>query len=238
MNNFFTIITINYNNFDGLKNTVKSVLNQTFVDVEFIVIDGGSTDGSKAYIQAHSEQFNYWVSEPDKGVYHAMNKGLSKATGEFCLFLNSGDYFYDDLVLERFVKLLDTKSVLVYGLIKWEGNQKLWNPPAGIKDFELAFHSLIPHQAAFFKTSIIKKIGGYKEEFKVISDWGLMLEIIKKGFKAQKIDLIISICENQGISSTMENIISYERKKYLLKFSLFTLFRAYLYNFKNYFSKK
>jgi len=233
-----SIITVNLNNVEGLSNTLNSIFIQRHQPKEVIVVDGGSTDGSLECINENSENITFWVSEQDNGVYHAMNKGLKLANGEFCLFLNSGDYFYDDLVLERFIKLLDTKSVLVYGLIKWEGNQKLWNPPAGIKDFEMAFHSLIPHQGAFFKTSIIKKIGGYKEEFKVISDWGLMLEIIKRRFKVQKIDLIISICENQGISSTMENIISYERIKYLLKFSLFTLFRAYLYNFKNYFSKK
>ena len=84
-----SIITINYNNLNGLKNTIKSVLDQSFFDFEFIVIDGGSTDGSKGYIELNSAKINYWVSESDRGVYHAMNKGLSKVTGEFCLFLNS-----------------------------------------------------------------------------------------------------------------------------------------------------
>src|SRR5688572_27521016 len=96
-----SIITINYNNLDGLKRTVDSVVNQTWQEFEYIVIDGGSTDGSGAYIESKSKHFHYWVSEPDKGIYNAMNKGIVKATGEYLLFLNSGDHFFNDTVLEK-----------------------------------------------------------------------------------------------------------------------------------------
>jgi glycosyltransferase involved in cell wall biosynthesis len=233
-----SIITINLNNLVGLSNTLNSILIQTNQTKEVIVIDGGSTDGSLDFLKQNSENISYWVSELDKGVYHAMNKGLKIAKGDYCLFLNSGDYFIDEFVLERVRNLIEPNSALIYGLIMWEENQKIWNPPADIKDFEMAFYSPIPHQAAFFNTSLIKSLGGYKEDFFVVSDWGLMLEIVKRRLKVQKIDLIISICENQGISAKMENIISSERKKYLFKFSFFTLFKAYLFVVKNYFFKK
>lgn len=232
MNNFFTIITINFNNLDGLKNTVKSVLNQSLVDVEFIVIDGGSTDGSKAYIQANSEQFNFWVSEPDKGVYHAMNKGLSKATGEFCLFLNSGDYLYDSLVLADVFSQIDRSVSMCYGLIEWESSNVLWNPRRDIAYFEMAFQSLIPHQGVFFNTSLLLKIGGYKEEYRVISDWAAMLTLLHIGGSSQKIDRIISICETQGISATYERLAKKERVHYLWRYARRTFFLGYLYELK------
>ena len=96
-----TIITINYNNLEGLKRTVESVLNQTWQEFEYIVIDGGSNDGSAEYIESQSEHIDYWVSEPDKGIYNAMNKGIAKARGEYLLFLNSGDHLYSAKVLEE-----------------------------------------------------------------------------------------------------------------------------------------
>ena len=93
-----TIITINYNNKEGLIKTFESVKKQTWSEFEFFVIDGGSTDGGKELIERNS-QIDYWVSEKDSGVYNAMNKGIRKATGEYVIFMNSGDFFYDEFVL-------------------------------------------------------------------------------------------------------------------------------------------
>ena len=86
-----SIITINYNNREGLKKTINSVINQTFRDFEYILIDGGSEDGSKEIILQHEAQFSYWRSEKDHGIYNAMNKGILAAKGDYLLFLNSGD---------------------------------------------------------------------------------------------------------------------------------------------------
>ena len=97
----YSIITINYNNRDGLENTIKSVINQTCQDFEYIVIDGGSTDGSVDVINKYADKIDYWISEPDKGIYNAMNKGILRAHGEYLNFMNSGDYFYDNEVLEK-----------------------------------------------------------------------------------------------------------------------------------------
>lgn len=234
----FSIITVNFNNLKGLKKTFNSVVGQSFCNYEFIIIDGGSLDGSKEFLCENSSNINYWVSETDRGVYHAMNKGLIKAKGKFCLFLNSGDFFYDKYVLESVDQIINYQSALVYGLICWEESNELWNPKRDLNTFEMAFHSLIPHQATFFKTDVIKNLGGYKEEFKVISDWGLMIRILEKKFKSQKIDQIISFCENQGISSKLEGLIRKERYQYLIKYNLITLLKAYLFNLKRYFFPK
>ena len=97
----YSIITINYNNKDGLEKTILSVINQTCQDFEYIIIDGGSTDGSVDVIKKYADRIDYWVSEPDKGIYNAMNKGIIKAKGEYLNFMNSGDCFYDNEVLSN-----------------------------------------------------------------------------------------------------------------------------------------
>jgi glycosyltransferase involved in cell wall biosynthesis len=232
------IVTINFNNLVGLKKTLNSVINQTVKQIEFIIIDGGSTDGSKEFIEENKELLHYWVSEKDKGVYHAMNKGLEKVSAEFCLFLNSGDYLINEQTIKDVKNQIDTNASLCYGLIQWEETNTLWNPKKDLRAFEMTKHSMIPHQGTFFKTEILKKLNGYKENFKVISDWGIMLEIIAKGHKTQKLNIIVSKCEKQGISSSLEGIIKKERIVYLFKFAKKTLIYNYLYLLKRLFILK
>ena len=95
----YSIITINYNHIEGLKRTIDSVISQTSSNYEYIIIDGGSTDGSVNIIKEYKEHLVYWISEKDNGVYHAMNKGVAQAQGDYCIFMNSGDCFYSPDVL-------------------------------------------------------------------------------------------------------------------------------------------
>src|SRR5215213_3812369 len=97
----FSIISINLNNAEGLQKTFDSVFNQTFTDFEYIIIDGGSSDGSEEIIKENADKFSYWVSEKDDGIYDAMNKGIAKATGDYLLFLNSGDHLLDSSILQK-----------------------------------------------------------------------------------------------------------------------------------------
>ena len=110
-----SIITINLNNAAGLRKTIESVVNQTFTDYEYLIIDGGSTDGSVEVIKEFADKITYWVSEPDKGIYNAMNKGILKARGEYLQFLNSGDWLVDNEVLFRVFSLNHFEDIL-YGL--------------------------------------------------------------------------------------------------------------------------
>ena len=108
----FSIITINYNNKEGLRKTIESVVGQSFRDFEYIIIDGGSTDGSIEVIKEYAGKVDYWVSEPDKGIYHAMNKGVLQAHGEYLNFMNSGDEFYNNGVLQEVAPSLDSDIVV------------------------------------------------------------------------------------------------------------------------------
>src|SRR5574339_979809 len=109
-----SIITVNYNDKAGLEKTLRSVTSQTLKDFEYVVIDGGSNDGSKELIESYADKIDYWVSEPDKGVYSAMNKGIKAATGEFVIFMNGGDLFYDTQVLENVQKMLVAEYDIYY----------------------------------------------------------------------------------------------------------------------------
>ena len=99
-NPLVSIITVNLNNVEGLKKTLQSVLEQTYKNIDWIIIDGGSSDGSCELIEHYSDSFSYWVSESDKGIYNAMNKGIRVAKGKYVQFLNSGDCFLDKNVLD------------------------------------------------------------------------------------------------------------------------------------------
>ena len=228
-----SIVTISFNNYKGLENTIKSVISQSFKNFEFIIIDGGSTDNSVDLIKQYDSQITYWISENDKGAYHAMNKGLAKTSGDYCIFLNSGDYFNTNTILSQVSDLIKGDEDLIYGLIKWEEFNVMWNPVENFKNFEIAFHSPIPHQASFFKVSTLKKMNGYNENYRIISDWAVMLEMLLQNKKIKKISLIVSKCETQGLSSINNKKILKERLSYLLKFSKRTLVKGCIFYLKN-----
>lgn len=230
-----SIITVNYNNKTGLLNTLNSVFNQTYLNFELIVIDGYSQDGSVAILNSYSDKIAYWVSEKDRGVYHAMNKGLLKAKGDYCLFLNSGDCLITKDVLRNVSEgIYKTKSLydLYYGCHIWKETEERWNPKRDFRIREVLDHSPIPHQATFYSVEKLTMIGGYKEEFSIISDWGMLLDFMVKKFRLYKLELDICICEPPGISQKPESIILAERKKYLLNYHPSYLF---IYLLKKYY---
>ena len=144
-----SVITINFNNADGLLNTIKSVQEQTYSNIEYIVIDGGSTDDSLQYIRRFSQKIYYWISEPDRGIYHAMNKGVRRATGEYCLFLNSGDVLHDKDVLANIAK--DESGVdFLIGKVLFLNTRRLNSTPKSLtmKHF---YKNSIPHPSTFIK---------------------------------------------------------------------------------------
>lgn len=213
-----SIITINYNNLLGLQKTIASVTSQTWQEFEYIVIDGGSTDGSATYLESQTNKITYWVSEPDKGIYNAMNKGIAKATGEYLLFLNSGDHFIDAYSLEKVQKHLINDAVIYFNInVVANGESYVLENPTAMS-FSYLHNNLPCHQCTFIHQSVFERVGYYDENLKIVADWKLLLQaILKYNVTYRKVDAVFSTFYKDGISSLPENqsIIETERTQVL-----------------------
>lgn len=199
-----SIITINYNNCEALQKTVDSVICQTWRDFEWIIIDGGSTDGSKELITDLNDNPNanisYWCSEPDKGIYNAMNKGIAKAKGEYLQFLNSGDVLYPPTCLAE-VFNLDIQSDIIEGIVLRSDNNKILQKYSG-NVVERLIMATINHQGTFIKRSLFNDYL-YREDFKVVSDWIAWIDwLIKSNHTYQHVSKVVVIEDMEGISQT------------------------------------
>lgn len=221
-----TIVTINYNNVKGLELTLSSVFSQSQQDFEWIVIDGGSSDGSKELIEANANKFSYWVSEADNGIYHAMNKGILKAKGDYILCLNSGDSLYNNLVLEKVLPHLSGNIDILYGNADCvnfcDQSDHIWYLPK-ILNFEYFTRGALCHQSTFLRRDLFSRVGLYDESFRIASDWYFTLKAITYFSATHRyIDLIICTYDKSGISATQLNLANKERYEILTNdFSFF-----------------
>ena len=224
-----SIITINYNNLAGLKRTVESVVNQTWQEFEYIVIDGGSTDGSAAYLESQAPHFDYWISEPDTGIYNAMNKGIARARGEYVLFLNSGDVLYSDTVL-----LLTNRSLLldmdiVYGdlWINDEQGKGFRNYYPEVIDFPFLKKTSLGHPSTFIRKELFNNYGLYRTDLRIISDWAFFVKVLCKHKVSHcKTDHIVATFYEGGLSTSPDYQKQHlgERNKVLVE--MFDLYDA------------
>lgn len=215
----YSIITINYNNADGLRRTIESVVNQTYKDIEYIIIDGGSTDGSVDVIKEYGSQIDYWVSEPDKGIYNAMNKGILQAHGEYLNFMNSGDCFYDCHRLQKVTDLNSNSDIIVGKDLHICPQTKasfasLLPQRTGLFHFYL---TTIPHQSSFIKKTLFQKFM-YDESLKIVADWEFFMKsFVFEGCTVSMFQDIVALCEPRGVSIDRELAIE-ERRKVLKTF--------------------
>lgn len=213
---YFSVITINYNNRDGLNLTIKSIVNQSYKDLEYIIIDGGSTDGSKEIISQYQERISFWVSEKDKGIYNAMNKGIAVAKGDYCIFMNSGDCFYNEHVLESVASRGQTEDIIVGNVVNEKGTIMSPQPLRDISLYHL-YSAAIPHQGAFIRTHLLKKYR-YDETLKISADWLFFLKtIILDNCSFTYIRDIIAVYDTMGISSTNLSLMRKEKDQKLLE---------------------
>ncbi|RMB57431.1 glycosyltransferase [Dokdonia sinensis] len=215
-----SIITVNYNDVRGLIKTLESVQCQDFDDYEHIVIDGGSTDGSKELLETSQGKFLNWVSEPDNGIYDAMNKGIERATGEYILFINSGDTLFNAGALSQVCKSLQTGTAIVYGnlrIVKEDG-YSFTNTYPGCVDFSFFKRTSLGHGATFIKRSLFETYGNYRTDLKIVSDWAFFIKVLCEAKVSQaKVDMVISTFYEGGVSTTPENteLHKAERKQVL-----------------------
>ena len=193
-----SVIAINYNNVEGLKHTIESVISQTYKDFEYIIIDGGSTDGSFDIIKKYADKITYWVSESDKGIYNAMNKGVSVAHGEYCQFLNSGDYLYNNRVYDDVMKEGLTADICTGDTLFVGG--KMFPSPQNIT-LEYFIRGTLSHPSSFIKKELLIK-EPYDESLKISSDRKFfMKECIINNASYKKYKIIVAVFDITGISS-------------------------------------
>ena len=154
-----------------------------------------------------------------------MNKGWKRARGKFVLFLNSGDVFADSDVLENARKLIVSTAEIVYGCHLWGSKEgERWNPKKDFKFREILSHTPISHQATFINKSQLEKVGGFKTNFKIIADWGVLIDSMRMGARLQKISLDICIAEDAGVSNVTEKEVMSERRLYLIRHHFIAFF--------------
>lgn len=219
-----SIITINRNNATGLEKTLQSVAAQTFKEFEYIVVDGASTDGSVEVIKKYEPRFTHlkWVSEPDTGIYNAMNKGIRMASGEYIQILNSADCLAAADVTERMLAALEkagNPSILYGNMIKCfpNGHQVVDKCFSGQEITMLGmFTGTLNHDPAYIRRDLFDKYGYYDESLKIVSDWKWYLQAIILGEeKPQYADLNITLFDMTGISETNKELDKAERKQVL-----------------------
>ena len=236
-----SIITINYNNAEGLRKTLASVAVQTYPDIEHIIIDGGSTDDSvdiiREYAQCDASFAPFivtstthsvnWSSEKDKGIYNAMNKGICKATGDYCQFLNSGDTLaspdvtkcmmteMDLLNAKRSTENEDTIDILYGDMLKIGVKIRNHRDHSGGDDgvtLNMFYRGCLNHSPAYIKRSLFEEYGLYDETLKICSDWKFyMLSIVLGKATTKHVPIIVTHFDMNGISETRKDILNEER---------------------------
>ncbi|WP_285010275.1 glycosyltransferase family 2 protein [Pedobacter faecalis] len=218
MTSKISIITVNLNNAYGLEKTIRSVTEQTFRDFEFLVIDGASTDGSRDILGKYKDKIDVLISEPDTGIYNAMNKGIRQASGDYLLFLNSGDYLHDNMVLQSVALSIAGNKDIYYGNIIYEepGKQQFRTFPP-LLSFSFFIEHNISHQASFIKRELFQKFFLYNENFRIVSDWEFFIyTICKENVSYQHLDMIITNYDATGISSEINNHVSMHGERNLV----------------------
>lgn len=195
-----TVVTVCYNAAVTIEKTMLSVINQTYGNIEYIIIDGGSTDGTADIIKKYADRIAYCVSEPDNGIYDAMNKGIKVATGEWINFMNAGDEFYDKDVIKKFIPLINDNTTIAYGdtmmIYSW-GKMLRENLP-----IEAMTHSMVPgHQATLINTEYHRK-HLYDISYKSSADFNFFHKAYLSKVLFQYIPIVIVNYEaEQGMSS-------------------------------------
>ena len=199
--NIISVITVCYNAKSNLEKTILSVLNQTYSNIEYIIIDGGSTDGTIDIIKRYDDKITYWQSEPDNGIYDAMNKGADMATGEWINYMNAGDCFYSDTTLEDFFSCHISNDIGVcYG-----NTLQIYDFGSGISQPKDFFNnSTMPfiHQSAFVRTKLMRKYR-FNLKFKIVADFDFFFRLRNDKIMFQYIPITVSRYNGQyGLSAT------------------------------------
>ena len=195
-----TVVTVTYNAADTLENTILSVTNQSYHNLEFIIIDGESTDGTVEIIRKYQHRIAYWTSEKDNGIYDAMNKGIKAGTGDWIIFLGADDVFYNDEVLSKiFINNNGDGIDFIYGDVILKSKGKVYG---GNRNYDQLIESNINHQSVFYNKTIFDKMGLFNLKYPILADFELNLHIFREPSLIKKyIPQVITIYNDKGLSN-------------------------------------
>lgn len=227
-----SIITVSFNAASSIEKTILSIINQTYSNIEFIIVDGGSTDGTLDLIRKYEKDISYWISEPDKGIYDAMNKGVNKATGEWVNFMNAGDTFYSHHTIKEISHLFDKKTDVVYGAVNMvyesyniieEGGK---NPS---KNKPMPFN----HQSSFVRRKLLVE-NKFITSFRYAADYNFFNTILPFA-NYKRYNNVIASYTIDGISS--QNAIEVNRERIIINPCVYNYYNHFLC-YRNYVIKR
>lgn len=241
MANKVSVITVVFNDVAHIRETIESYLSQTWEDKEYIVIDGGSTDGTLDVIKEYADKINYWISEKDNGMYDAMNKGILHSIGDWINILNSGDTFASPTAIEYALKSIDLNKIdIIYGdsIEIDKGSKRIITAPNTPKLLE--YYPIYRHGSSFVRSNVHKKYLydiNRKKDLGFALDWHMIFSVYKAGYKFQKTKTIIQTYEREGISNKPFQSLIYNYKitsqgKFSYKKALFFIKSLILFSFK------
>ncbi|GHT24682.1 glycosyl transferase [Bacteroidia bacterium] len=217
-----SIVTVNLNNATGLEKTIQSVVSQTFTDYEYIIIDGNSSDNSVEVIKQYADHISYWVSEPDAGIYNAMNKGIKQAKGDYVIFMNSADCFINSDTLSNVFSKEHTADLLVGNMIEDRKRLKARCAyPSKLTFYYFFAGQTLVHQATFTKRTLFDELGLYDEHLKICADWKFaLLALFKYNKSIENLHEDIALMDLTGLSysDNAQQCIRQEREETLKKY--------------------
>lgn len=201
-----SIITVCFNSASTIRDTIESVIRQTYPDIEYLIVDGGSKDGTKDVIQSYSSDAFRFVSEPDKGIYDAMNKGVAASAGDIVTFLNSDDVFADTRVVEDAVTLFERNDHLgvTFGDVQFFSSGKLVRhySSKAFKPWKLRFGWMPPHPGSFARADLFKKFGLFKTDYRIAADYEMFVRWLLLGrVKYERLDSVLVNMAVGGVST-------------------------------------
>lgn len=213
-----SVITVCFNASGVIEKTIKSVIEQSYKDLEYIIIDGLSTDGTMSIVELYSKHIDYYISEPDNGIYDAMNKGILRSTGDYLIFMNAGDEFIGNNVIDQLVYSSGNIS-LVHGNIircfrkRTIKSSGIYSDKPSLMDF---LYDTFHHQSCLIKRNLFQKYGLYDTNYKLCSDWKFYFDcVILNGVDCKYVDIDVAKFAMDGASTKHKDLYLEERRQYL-----------------------